>query len=108
MMLRDSRYCLYVWEGTLVEFHGLVDSSSNSPTRWSWIILGGVMSLDVLLGEVHETFEGICSTEGKIKGVYGRGVHSIWVIVYASEYIKKIDHTLGVVIWDDQQDEDRR
>jgi hypothetical protein len=27
---------------------------------------------------------------------------------YASEYIKKIDDTPGEVVWDDQQDEDKR
>ena len=27
---------------------------------------------------------------------------------YASEYIKKIKHTLGVVIWADEHDEDKR
>jgi hypothetical protein len=27
---------------------------------------------------------------------------------YANEYIKQIDKTKGVVIWDDHQDEDKR
>ena len=27
---------------------------------------------------------------------------------YASEYIKKIDNRLGVVIWDNERDEDKR
>jgi hypothetical protein len=27
---------------------------------------------------------------------------------YASEYIKQIDDTPGAVVWDDQQDEDKR
>jgi hypothetical protein len=35
------------------------------------------MSLDVLLGEVHEKVEGFCLTKGKTQGVYGGGVHSI-------------------------------
>ena len=35
------------------------------------------MSLDVLLGEVHEKIEGICLLEGNTQGVYGRGVHNI-------------------------------
>ena len=26
---------------------------------------------------------------------------------YSSEYIKQIDHTLGIVIWDDECDEDK-
>jgi len=45
---RDSWYCLYVWEGIVNELHGLVGSSSNSPSRWGWIILGGLFSMDVL------------------------------------------------------------
>lgn len=27
---------------------------------------------------------------------------------YASEYIKKIENTLGVVVWDDERDEEKR
>ena len=27
---------------------------------------------------------------------------------YASEYIKKINHTPGIVIWDDEHDEGKR
>ena len=78
---RDSRDYLYVWEGSVVEFHGLAYSSSNSPSWWSWISCGGLMLLDVLLGEVHEKIEGICSTEGKNRGAYGIGVHSMWVVL---------------------------
>jgi hypothetical protein len=35
------------------------------------------MSLDLLLGEVHEKIEGVCSIKGKTRGIYGRGVHII-------------------------------
>jgi hypothetical protein len=35
------------------------------------------MSLDGILREVHEKIEGVCLKKGKIKGLYGRGVHSI-------------------------------
>ena len=40
----------------------------------SW---GGLMSLDVLLREVHEKIEGVCSTNGKSRGLYGGGLCSI-------------------------------
>ena len=39
------------------------------------------MSLDVIFREVHEKVEAVCSTNGKTKGVYGGGVHSIQVIL---------------------------
>jgi hypothetical protein len=29
-------------------------------------------------------------------------------LYYASEYIKKIDNTLGLFIWNDHQDEEKR
>ena len=81
LVLRDRRDFLYVWEGTAIKFHGLAYSYFNSPSWLSWISQGGLMSLDVLLGEVHEKIEGICSIKGKTKGAYGRGVHSIWVVL---------------------------
>ena len=39
------------------------------------------MSLDVLLREVHEKFEGFCSTKGETQGVCGRGAHGIGLIM---------------------------
>jgi hypothetical protein len=56
------------------------------------------MSLDILLREVHEKNEGVCSIKGKNRGIYGR-----WYIVYKSfyyaiEHIKQIDETKGVVV----------
>jgi len=39
------------------------------------------MLLDVLLIEIHERFEGFCSIKGKTKGVYGRDVDNIHVIL---------------------------
>ena len=39
------------------------------------------MSLDILLGEVHEKIEGVYSTNGKAKGIYGKGVHGTRVIL---------------------------
>lgn len=39
------------------------------------------MLLDVLVRELHEKIEGFFSTNGKAKGLYGRGVHSIQVIL---------------------------
>jgi hypothetical protein len=39
------------------------------------------MSLDVVLREVHEKIEGVCLIKGKTRGLYGRGVHSIQVIL---------------------------
>jgi hypothetical protein len=64
--------------------------------------------LDVLLRKVHEKIEGVCSTKGKTRGLYGRGVHNIGLFYYANEYIKQIDDTPKVVVWDDQHDEDKR
>ena len=39
------------------------------------------MLLDVLLRYIHEKIEGVCSINGKARVLYGRGVHSIRVIL---------------------------
>jgi hypothetical protein len=69
---------------------------------------GGLMSLDVLLGEVHEKVEGVCLTKGKTKGSMVEGYIVYESFYYASEYIKQIDDTPGGVVWDDHWDEDKR
>ena len=68
MASRDIKDCLYVWEGIVVKFHGLVDWSSNSPSRWSWISWGGLMLLYVLFGEVHEKMKGFFQKKEKPEG----------------------------------------
>ena len=108
MALRDSWDCLYVWEGIAHDFYGLVIPSSTSPTWWGWISWGDLMSLDVLLREVHEEFERICSSKRKTRGVYGRGVHIIWVFLLCKWVKKHIKNTPGTVIWDDERDEYKR
>ena len=39
------------------------------------------MSLDLLLREIHEKIKVVCLTNGKSRGLYGKGVHSIRVII---------------------------
>jgi hypothetical protein len=43
--------------------------------------LGCSHVLDVLLREIHEKIEGVCSTKRKTIGLYGRGVHIVRVII---------------------------
>ena len=64
--------------------------------------------MDVLLREVHEEIKRFCSTKGKPEGSMAEGYISYESLYYASEYIKQIDIILGVVIWDDERDEDKR
>lgn len=95
MASRDNWDCLYVWEGAIDEFHGLVGSSSNSPSRWGCIIWGHFLSLDVLLREVHEEIEGFIRKREKLEGFMAEGYISYESLYYASEYIKHIDNTPG-------------
>jgi hypothetical protein len=66
------------------------------------------MSLDVLLREVHEKIEGVCSTKGKPEGSMAEGYIVYKSFYYVNEYIKKISNTEGEVVGDDHQDEDKR
>ena len=66
------------------------------------------MSFDVFCREVHEKIEGICLKKEKPKGSMAEGYIVYESFYYANEYIKQINHTPGIVIWDDEQDEDKR
>ena len=66
------------------------------------------MSVDVLLGELHEKIEGICSTKGKPERSMEKGYIVYESFYYASEYIKQIDHTPSTMIWDDEHEEEKR
>ena len=46
----------------------------------------------------RETFEGSMAEEYIVYDSF----------YYSNEYIKKINHTLGIVIWNDEHDEDKR
>ena len=112
MASRDRWDYLYVWERTTHKFYGLAIPSSNSPTWWDLINLVSLMLLDVLLGEVHEKIEGVCSTKGKTRELYGIGVHSIWVFllfqwVHQTNWWHTMDSGLGwPSIWEQKGRED--
>ena len=57
------------------------------------------MSLNVLLKEVHEKIEGIFSKKREnLEGSMVEGYIVYELFYYASEYIKKINDTLGMII----------
>ena len=98
---------MYVWEGTFNKFHGLTGSFSNSPNQWIWISQCSLMSLDVLLREVHEKNEGIFSAKVKTRGLYGKGVHSIWVVLLCPRVHQENQPHTKYSYWDDECDEDK-
>jgi hypothetical protein len=49
----------------------------------------------------------VCQRE-KPEGSMAAGYISYESFYYASEYINQIDNTTGVVIWDEERDEDKR
>ena len=65
----ESGDCLYVWEGTDNEFHGLAGSSSNSPSWWGLISQGGLMLLDVLIREVHKKWRDLFDKGQNLRGL---------------------------------------
>ena len=52
--------------------------------------------------------KGFVRKREKPKGSMEEGYISYEPFYYASEYIKKIENRLGVLIWDDERDEDKR
>ena len=52
--------------------------------------------------------KGFVRQREKPEGSMAEGYISYESFYYVSEYIKKIDDTPGVVVWDDQWDEDKR
>ena len=65
------------------------------------------MSLDVILGEVHEKIEGIVRHREKLEGSMVKGYIVYESFYYANEYINKINDTQEEMVWDDQQDEEK-
>ena len=63
--------------------------------------------MDILLREVHEKIEGICSKREKPEGSMVEGYKVYESFYYASEYFNQITHTPGAVIWDDGHNEDK-
>ena len=64
--------------------------------------------MDDLLRNVHENDEGVSLKKGKLKGSVEESYIVYDLFYYASKYIKKINDTLGTMVWDDQMDEDNR
>ena len=52
--------------------------------------------------------KGFVRQREKPKGSMAEGYISYEFFYYSSEYIKKICNILGVLIWDDERDEDKR
>jgi hypothetical protein len=52
--------------------------------------------------------KGFVRQREKPEGSMEEGYISYDSFYYASEYIKKIENTLGAMIWDDERDEDKR
>ena len=52
--------------------------------------------------------KGFVQQMAKLEGSMVEGYIVYESFYYASEYIKKIDETSGIVIWEDQLDEDKR
>ena len=55
-----------------------------------------------------EKLKGFVRQREKPEGYMAEGYISYEPFYYASEYIKQIENTPGVVIWDDERDEDKR
>jgi hypothetical protein len=64
--------------------------------------------LNVFLERYVKKLIGFVHQREKPEGSLAEGYISYESFYYVSEYIKKIDNTLGAVIWDDERDEDKR
>jgi len=95
---RDSSYCLYVWERTVDEFHGLVVHLLIHLV--DEVELVGVVSCHWMLfleRYIKKLKFSILQME-KLENYMVEGYISYESLCYASDYIKKIDKALGVVI----------
>ena len=55
-----------------------------------------------------KTLKGFVRQKAKPKGSMAEGYIVYESFYYPNEYIKKIDDTLGAVVWEDQLDEEKR
>jgi hypothetical protein len=64
--------------------------------------------LDVFLERYMKKLKGFVRQREKPEGSMAKGYIPYESFYYASEYIKQIDNTPGVVIWENERDEDKR
>jgi len=62
----------------------------------------------LFLERYAKKLNGFVQKSTKQEGYKANGYMVYESFYYANEYIRKIGNTIGVVVWDDQQDEDKR